>query len=29
MISFNFNKEKKTGVREIVIGNKILIEAVV
>lgn len=29
MISFNFNKKKKTGVREIVIGNKILIEAVV
>lgn len=29
MVSFNFNKNKKTGVHEIVIGNKVLIEAVV
>lgn len=29
MISFNFNKKKKTGVHEIVIENKTLIEAVV
>lgn len=29
MVSFNFNKNKKIGVREIVIGDKILIEAVV
>lgn len=29
MISFNFNKRKQIGVREIVIGNKILIEAIV
>ena len=29
MISFNFNKNKRIGVKEIVIGNKILIEAVV
>lgn len=29
MVSFNFNKNKKVGVREIVIGGKILIEAVV
>ena len=29
MLSFNFNKHKKVGVQEIVIGDKILIEAVV
>ncbi len=29
MISFNFNKKKEIGVREISIGNKRLIEAVV
>ncbi len=29
MISFNFNKNKKIGVREIIIGDKMLIEAVV
>lgn len=29
MISFNFNKKKQPGVREMVIGNKTLIEAVV
>jgi len=29
MVSFNFNKNKQIGVQEIVIGNKVLIEAVV
>ncbi len=29
MISFNFNKNKKIGVHEIVIGDKTLIEAIV
>lgn len=29
MVSFNFNKKKKTGVHEIVVGDKTLIEAVV
>ncbi len=29
MISFNFNKKKEIGVKEIVIGDKVLIEAVV
>ena len=29
MLSFNFNKNKEVGVREIVIGDKVLIEAVV
>lgn len=29
MLSFNFNKNKQIGVREIVIGDKILVEAVV
>ena len=29
MISFNFNKKKQIGVHEIVIGNKVLVEAVV
>lgn len=29
MISFNFNKNKETGVKEIQIGNKVVVEAVV
>ena len=29
MVSFNFNKKKQVGVREIVLGDKILVEAVV
>jgi len=29
MLSFNFNKEKETGVKEIKIGNKTIVEAVV
>ena len=29
MLSFNFNKKKQIGVHDIVIGNKIIIEAVV
>ena len=29
MISFNFNKKKQIGVREIVIGEKVLVEAVI
>lgn len=29
MLSFNFNKKKKIGVREVVIGDKVIIEAVV
>lgn len=29
MLSFNFNKKKQTGVKEIRIGNKVLVEAVV
>ena len=29
MVSFNFNKKKQIGVKELVIGDKILIEAVV
>ena len=29
MISFNFNKKKQVGVKEIVIGDKVLVEAVV
>ncbi len=29
MLSFNFNKNKQIGVQEIVIGDKVLIEAVV
>jgi len=29
MLSFNFNKKKKIGVKEILLGNKILVEAVV
>lgn len=29
MLSFNFNKKKEIGVKEVVIGDKLLIEAVV
>lgn len=29
MLSFNFNKKKQTGIREITVGDKVLIEAVV
>ena len=29
MLSFNFNRHKEIGVKEIVLGDKILIEAVV
>lgn len=29
MLSFNFNKTKQIGLREIAIGDKLLIEAVV
>ncbi len=29
MVSFNFNKKKVVGVHEIVLGDKVLIEAVV
>lgn len=29
MLSFNFNKNKKTGIKEIVLGDKVIIEAVV
>lgn len=29
MISFNFNKKKEAGVEEIVVGDKVLVEAVV
>lgn len=29
MLSFNFNKKKETGLREVILGDKILIEAVV
>lgn len=29
MLSFNFNKKKEIGVKEIVVGDKVLIEAVV
>lgn len=29
MLSFNFNRNKKTGIREILLGDKVLIEAVV
>lgn len=29
MLSFCFNKKKQTGIKELVIGNKIVIEAVV
>lgn len=29
MISFNFNKKKEIGVKEISVGDKVLVEAVV
>lgn len=29
MLSFNFNKKKEIGVKKIVLGNKVLVEAVV
>ena len=29
MLSFNFNKKKEIGVKEIALGDKVLIEAVV
>lgn len=29
MLSFNFNKKKEVGIKEIVLGEKLLIEAVV
>ncbi len=29
MLSFNFNKNKQIGVKEVVLGNKTIIEAVV
>ena len=29
MLSFNFNKKKEVGVKEIILGDKVLIEAVV
>ena len=29
MLSFNFNKKKEIGVKEIVMGDKVLVEAVV
>ena len=29
MLSFNFNKNKKIGINEIKLGNKIIVEAVV
>lgn len=29
MLSFNFNKKKEIGVREIVLGDRVLVEAVV
>lgn len=29
MLSFNFNKKKKTGVKVIMIGDKTIVEAVV
>ena len=29
MLSFNFNKKKQIGVKEIVVGDKVLVEAVV
>ena len=29
LVSFNFNKKKETGVKEVVLGDKVLIEAVV
>jgi hypothetical protein len=29
MLTFNFNKEKKIGVNEVIYGDKVLVEAVV
>jgi len=29
MLSFNFNKKKEIGVKEIVLGDKLIVEAVV
>jgi len=29
MLSFNFNKKKQTGIHEVRLGDKILIEAIV
>ena len=29
MISFNFNRNKKTGIQEIIVGTKTIVEAVV
>lgn len=29
MVSFNFNKKKTVGVREIILGDKVLIETIV
>lgn len=29
MLSFNFNQDKKIGVKEIALGDKVLVEAVV
>jgi hypothetical protein len=29
MLTFNFNKDKKVGVKEVSYGNKLLVEAVV
>jgi len=29
LLSFNFNKNKKIGVKELIIGNKTILEAVV
>lgn len=29
MLSFNFNKKKVTGVKEIAVGDKVIVEAVV
>lgn len=29
MLSFNFNKKKETGIKEIILGDRLLIEAVV
>ena len=29
MLSFNFNKKKQIGVRDIVLGDKVIVEAVV
>lgn len=29
MLSFDFNKSKQTGMRQVIVGDKLLIEAVV